>query len=114
MSQTDRQLDLRLPGIPPTGRKLEIPFTAVVNIRGDRLYHEHIAWDQATVLAQLGLLPPSLPFNIPIRSEQSATGTRLEFQVPTAGVQTAQKLRDKDFCESNRMFEHSLLEVPHS
>lgn len=115
MSQTDRQLYFRLPGIPPTGRKLEIPFTAVVNIRGDRLYHEHIAWDQATVLTQLGLLPPSLPFSIPIYGEQSsAARTRFEFQVPTAGVQAAQKLRDKDFCASNRMFELGLLEVPHS
>lgn len=46
-----------VPGIPPTGKPLEIPFTSVVNIRGDRLYHEHISWDQATVLRQLGLLP---------------------------------------------------------
>lgn len=115
MTQTDRNLCPRLPGIPPTGRKLEIPFTAVVNIRGDRLYHEHIAWDQATVLTQLGLLPPSLPFNIPIRSEQPpASGMRLEFQVPAAGVRAAQKLRNKDFCESNKMFGYSLLEVPES
>jgi len=34
--------------------------TSVVNVRGDRLYHEHIAWDQATVLVQLGLMPEYL------------------------------------------------------
>ncbi|KAG6363024.1 hypothetical protein INS49_008119 [Diaporthe citri] len=109
------RIDWLLPGIPPTGRKLEIPFTAVVNIRGDRLYHEHISWDQATVLTQLGLLPPSLPFSIPIRSEQPpASGMRFLFQVPAAGVQAAQKLRNKDFCESNKMIEFSLLEVQES
>lgn len=43
--------------MPPTGKLLEVPFTAIVNIRGDRLFHEHIAWDQATLLRQLGLLP---------------------------------------------------------
>lgn len=113
MTQTDIIFRPRLPGIPPTGHKLEIPFTAVVNIRGDRLYHEHIAWDQATVLTQLGLLPPSLPFNIPVRSEKPpAPGKRLEFQVPAVGVQAAQKLRNKDACESNKMFNFKLLEVP--
>jgi hypothetical protein len=38
-----------LPGIPPTGKRIGIPFIAVVNIRGDRLYHENISWDQASV-----------------------------------------------------------------
>lgn len=47
----------RVPGVPPTGKLLEVPFTSIVNIRGDRLFHEHIAWDQATLLRQLGLLP---------------------------------------------------------
>lgn len=64
------------------------------------------------MLTQLGLLPPSLPFDIPIHSEQSpASGTRFEFQVPAAGVQTAHKLRNKDACESNKMFDFKLLEV---
>ncbi|KAE8409391.1 hypothetical protein BDV37DRAFT_268048 [Aspergillus pseudonomiae] len=39
----DSEIDWLIPGIPPTGRHLEIPFVAAVNIRGDRLYHEHIA-----------------------------------------------------------------------
>lgn len=40
----DRVIDWLLPGVPPSGKKLEIPMMAVVNIRGDRLYHEHIWW----------------------------------------------------------------------
>lgn len=55
----DRVMDWILPGIAPTGKYVEVPMTAVVNFRGAKLYHEHIAWDQATVLVQTGLLDPS-------------------------------------------------------
>lgn len=34
----------RLPGVPPTGKHVRVPFVAVVNVRGDKLYHEHIYW----------------------------------------------------------------------
>lgn len=103
---------LSLPGIPPTGRKLEIAFTAVVNIRGDRLYHEHIAWDQASVLMQIGLMPGWLPYTLPIPGRPTtAPGRKLEFRVPAAGQEAAAKLRDKDFCNSNQMFEFDIQEV---
>ncbi|KAI5922946.1 hypothetical protein F4810DRAFT_710984 [Camillea tinctor] len=62
----DRVVDWLLPGIPPTHKPLRLPFTAVVCLRGDRLYHEHISWDQGTALRQLGLLPEYLPFPYPI------------------------------------------------
>lgn len=58
----DRRIDWMLPGIPPTGKYIEIPLIAIVSFRGDRLYNEHIYWDQASVLAQIGLLDgKSLP-----------------------------------------------------
>ncbi|OES49256.1 dienelactone hydrolase family protein, partial [Pseudomonas aeruginosa] len=44
------EIDWLLPGVPPTGRFVEIPMLGVVRFRGDRLYHEHIYWDQAGVL----------------------------------------------------------------
>ncbi|RBR11049.1 uncharacterized protein FIESC28_09194 [Fusarium coffeatum] len=69
----DRTIDWLLPGVPPTFKKMEIPFTAVVNIRGDRLYHEHIGWDQGTVLAQLGLMPQYLPFPYPVEGQEEQT-----------------------------------------
>ncbi|KAF4959179.1 hypothetical protein FGADI_1867 [Fusarium gaditjirri] len=103
------QIDWLAPGIPPTGRKLEIPFTAVVNIRGDRLYHEHIGWDQGTVLAQLGLMPSYLPYPHPVPSMQSQD--KLEYRVPIAGVETANKMRDKEAVESNGMFAFGLRKV---
>ncbi|KAL1681289.1 hypothetical protein EV122DRAFT_205851 [Schizophyllum commune] len=54
------QVDWLLPGVPPTGKKMEIPMMGVINVRGDRLYHEHIWWDQGTALKQAGLLPDIL------------------------------------------------------
>ncbi|KAL1847976.1 hypothetical protein VTK73DRAFT_10221 [Phialemonium thermophilum] len=104
----DRMIDWLLPGVPPTGLKAEIPFTAVVNIRGDRLYHEHIAWDQGTLLRQLGLLPEYLPFVYPQTSSSSSSsssgGQRVEYRVPVAGIDTAKKLRDRSSVPSNDMF----------
>jgi carboxymethylenebutenolidase len=64
-----------LPGVRPTGRRVENPLLAEVKFRGDKLYHEHIYWDQASVLVQVGLLDPAL--------------------LPVAGVETARKLMDE-------------------
>lgn len=51
-----------LPGIAPTGRHVEVPLVAIVRFRDDKLAHEHIYWDQASVLKQIGLLTdPALP-----------------------------------------------------
>ncbi|KAL4923702.1 uncharacterized protein BDV17DRAFT_233383 [Aspergillus undulatus] len=105
-------IDWLLPGIPPTGKPLRIPFTSVVNIRGDRLYHEHIAWDQATVLIQLGLMPEYLPFPYPLADGRTpAPGKRFEYRVPAAGVETADKLQNEHLVESNEMFKFEVREV---
>jgi carboxymethylenebutenolidase len=51
-----------LPGIPPTNRYVEVALVAIVRFRDDKLAHEHIYWDQASVLKQIGLLTdPTLP-----------------------------------------------------
>ena len=54
-------LDWILPGIPPTGRRVELPFVVIVQFEGDKLAHEHLYWDQASVLVQVGLLDRTLP-----------------------------------------------------
>ncbi|PQE30157.1 carboxymethylenebutenolidase protein [Rutstroemia sp. NJR-2017a WRK4] len=108
----DRVIDWLIPGIPPTNKHVRIPFTSVVNVRGDRLYHEHIAWDQATVLRQLGLLPGYLPFPYPLPDGRTpAKGKRFEYRVPTAGAETAQKLLDESSVVSNHMFRFEIREV---
>ncbi len=52
----DREIDWMLPGVPPTGKYVEVPLVGIVCFRGPKLYHEHIYWDQASVLKQIGLL----------------------------------------------------------
>jgi len=52
------EIDWMLPGVAPTGRPVEIPMIAIVQFVGDKLAHEHIYWDQASVLVQIGLLDP--------------------------------------------------------
>jgi carboxymethylenebutenolidase len=54
-------LDWLLPGIAPTGKHVELPFVAIVQFEGDKVAHEHLYWDQATVLVQVGLLDRRLP-----------------------------------------------------
>ena len=49
-------MDWMLPGIAPTGKRVEVPLVAIVRFREGKLAHEHIYWDQASVLVQLGLL----------------------------------------------------------
>ena len=69
------EIDWLIPNVAPTGKYVEIPMLGVVRFRGDKLYHEHIYWDQASVLVQIGLLNPE--------------------GLPIAGVITAQKLLDE-------------------
>src|SRR6266568_8287356 len=57
-----REMPWMLPGIPPTNRHVEVALVAIVRFRDGKLAHEHIYWDQASVLKQIGLLTdPGLP-----------------------------------------------------
>jgi carboxymethylenebutenolidase len=108
----DRELDWLIPGIPPTHIKVQAPFSAVVNIRGDRLYHEHISWDQGSVLRQLNLLPEYLPFPYALLDGRTpGPGKRFEYRVPVTGTETAEKMRDRNAVRSNQMFGFEVREV---
>jgi carboxymethylenebutenolidase len=67
-------MDWMLPGVAPTNRHVEIPLVAIVQFRDGKLAHEHIYWDQASVLVQLGLLDRG--------------------ELPVAGVESARKALD--------------------
>jgi carboxymethylenebutenolidase len=57
-----QEMPWMLPGIAPTNRHVEVPLVAIVRFREGKLAHEHIYWDQASVLKQIGLLTdPTLP-----------------------------------------------------
>src|ERR1700710_2875677 len=97
---------IRIPGIPPLKKHVRAPFTSIVNIRGDKLYHEHIAWDQASVLRQLGLLPEYLPFPYPLPDGRlPAKGKRFEYRVPAAGMETSSKMTKQDSVASNELLD---------
>ena len=67
-------MDWMLPGIAPTGKRVEVPLVAIVRFRDGKLAHEHIYWDQASVLVQIGLIDAS--------------------KLPVAGVESARKVLD--------------------
>lgn len=90
----------------PTHRDLEIPFVAVVNIRGDRLYHEHITWDQGTVLMQLGFMPGCLSTLKDPHDDTRDQHQQETCKTPVFGKETAAKLRDKNAVVSNALFDN--------
>ena len=51
-----------LPGMPPTSKRVDVPLVAIVHFRDGKLAYEHIYWDKASILKQIGLLTgKSLP-----------------------------------------------------
>ena len=52
------QWDYLLPGIPPTGKTVELAHVLVMKFENGKVAHEHVWWDQASLLVQLGLLDP--------------------------------------------------------
>jgi carboxymethylenebutenolidase len=55
----NREIKIMLPGIPPTGKHVELPLVVVMKFNSDnKIAHEHIYWDQASLLVQIGLLDP--------------------------------------------------------
>jgi carboxymethylenebutenolidase len=66
------KMDWMLPGVEPTGKHVRVALVVIVHFRDGKLAHEHIYWDQASVLAQLGLID--------------------EKKLPVAGVASAEKV----------------------
>jgi hypothetical protein len=58
-----------LPGVPPTGRYTELPHVVIMNFKDGKISHEHIYWDQASLLVQIGLLGPKL---LPVTGQEQA------------------------------------------
>lgn len=70
----DVEIEYMLPGVAPTGRYVEIPHVVVMKFKNNKISHEHIYWDQASVLVQIGLLNPE--------------------KIPIAGIEQSKKLVD--------------------
>jgi carboxymethylenebutenolidase len=78
------RMDWMLPGVEPTGKHVKVPLVVIVHFRDGKLAHEHIYWDQASVLAQLGLIDAA--------------------SLPVAGVESADKVLDPTL-PANRLME---------
>jgi len=77
-----------LPGVPPTGRWLEVAVVVIISFEGGKMKSEQIYWDQASVLVQLGLLDP--------------TG------LPVAGVEVARKALDPGAAPPNLLMKRTI------
>ncbi len=78
------EMDWMLPGVAPTGKHVQVPLVAIVKFRDGKVAHEHIYWDQASVLVQIGLLDAS--------------------KLPVAGIESARKVLDPKL-PANHLFE---------
>jgi carboxymethylenebutenolidase len=76
----DQVMDWLIPGVPPTGNRVEVGVTAIVTFEDGRIASEHLYWDHASLLAQVGVLDPA---KVPIKGVESAR-TLLEW----AGVRS--------------------------
>ena len=81
------EMDWMLPGVPPTGKQVEVPMVAIIQIRNGQIAHEHIYWDQASVLVQLGLIDANA--------------------LPVAGIESTRKVLDPSL-PSNALIERGL------
>lgn len=55
----NKEIPAMIPGISPTGKYVELPIVVVIKFKGNKIAHEHIYWDQASLLKQIGLLDNS-------------------------------------------------------
>lgn len=67
----EREMRFMLPGVPATGRPVEVPVVVVLGTEDGRVGYEHIYWDQATLLVQLGLIDPA---TLPVTGVEQARG----------------------------------------
>ncbi len=77
-------MDFMLPGVPPTGKRVEVPLVAIIEFRDGKVATERIYWDQASILQQIGLLDGKT--------------------LPIAGIESAKKVLDPSL-PSNKLIE---------
>ena len=84
----DIEMDQLLPGVAPTGRPVRLAFCVVAGFEGDKLAHEHIYWDQASLLAQVGLLDAT---SLPVTGAEQAENVLDPRAHPLNGLMRAQR-----------------------
>jgi carboxymethylenebutenolidase len=87
-----REMPWMLPGVPPTNRHVSVPLVAIVQFRGGRLAHEHIYWDQASVLKQIGLITDE---SLPVHGAETAAKVRAGSNRLETPEQAAEHVEDR-------------------
>jgi carboxymethylenebutenolidase len=64
-----QEMPWMLPRLAPTNRFVEVALVAIVRFRDGKIAHEHIYWDQASLLKQIGLLTDAQPFDIALKNQ---------------------------------------------
>jgi carboxymethylenebutenolidase len=83
----DIEMPWILPGVRPTHKKVEVAIVVVVEFEGGKVQGERIYWDQASVLAQIGLLDAA--------------------KLPICGAEAARKVIDPSAEPSNALIRRS-------
>ena len=60
----DILMEWMIPGVPPTGKRVEVVVVGIITFRDGKVAQEHLYWDHASVLAQLGVLDEAIPPNL--------------------------------------------------
>ena len=68
-----QEIPWMLPGVAPTGKPVVAAFVVIVGVKGGKVDYEHIYWDQASVLVQIGLLNPA---GLPVVGAENALRIR--------------------------------------
>jgi hypothetical protein len=84
-----------LPGVPATNKTVSIAIVSIITVRGSKLEHEHVYWDQASVLQQIGAISAE---NVP--QALKSKGCKM---LPIVGVEGAKKVLDVDKVPSNAL-----------
>ncbi|CAN9345291.1 unnamed protein product [Alternaria alternata] len=97
------EIDWVLPGVPPTNKRVEIPMVSIVAVRGDKLVSEHMYWDQASVLVQVGLLDPKM---VPRKLKNDGLKA-----LPVIGAEAAKQLVEPQQSRYNKLLQmHGLMD----
>ena len=71
----DQVMDFMIPGVPPTGKHVEVGVVGIIKFENAKIASEHLYWDHASVLAQLGVIDQG---KVPVKGVESA-GMLLEW-----------------------------------
>jgi carboxymethylenebutenolidase len=78
--------------VAPTGRRVEAAFCVLVGFKDGKVAYEHIYWDQASILVQIGLIDAG---SLPVTGVEQARRILAPDKVPANGLIRAAAARKR-------------------